>query len=122
MKLNRGLIVKANLGQERGNSIQVGIRPVVIVSNNRCNSHSRVISVVPLTSKVEEKKKLPTHVLLKVNEQKGLKKDSLALCEQVTLLPITDIIDENYGQVTESSMAEITQALQVQLGVFNEYN
>lgn len=122
MGLSRGLIVKANLGQVRGNSIQAGVRPVVIVSNNRCNNHSQVISVVPLTSKVEGKKKLPTHVLLKVNEHKGLKKDSLALCEQVTLLPVTDIINSHYGQVTESSMSEITKALQIQLGVFKEYN
>lgn len=122
MRLNRGLIVKANLRQARGNSIQAGIRPVVIVSNNRCNHHSQVISVVPLTSKVDEKKALPTHVLLKVDEQDGLKKDSLALCEQVTLLPVADIINSRYGQVTESSMAKIAKALQVQLGIFNEYN
>ena len=121
MRLNRGLIVKAKLGQG-GNSIQAGIRPVVVVSNNRCNNHSPVISVVPLTSKVEVKKKLPTHVLLKMDEHNGLKKDSLALCEQVTLLPVADIINFHYGQVTESIMSEITKALQIQLGVFEEYN
>lgn len=122
MKLNRGLIVKANLGSARGNSIQAGTRPVVIVSNNRCNNHSKVISVVPLTARVYEKKELPTHVLLKSDEQIGLKTDSLALCEQVTLLPVSAIINPHYGQVTESGMDEITKALQVQLGVFDEYN
>lgn len=112
----------ADLGQVKGNSIQAGVRPVVIVSNNRCNKHSKVINVVPLTAKVGEKKELPTHVFLKENENQGLKRNSLALCEQVTLLPVSDIINPYYGQVNDGSMDEITKALQVQLGAFAEYN
>lgn len=34
------------------NCKQSGIRPAVIVSNNRANKHSPVITVVPLTSKI----------------------------------------------------------------------
>ena len=52
----------ANLPAVAG-SIQSGMRPVVIVSNNAANKFSPVITAVPLTSNLR-KTALPTHVLL----------------------------------------------------------
>ena len=62
-----------------GGSVQSGMRPVVIVSNNAANKFSPVITAVPLTSNLR-KTVLPTHVLLR---ESGLKSPSLALCEQI---------------------------------------
>lgn len=37
MKIKRGMLVLADLGRHVNDSVQGGIRPVVVVSNNRCN-------------------------------------------------------------------------------------
>ena len=37
-------------------SMQGGMRPVVVVSNNMANKHSTVITVVPLSTKIFKKK------------------------------------------------------------------
>ena len=51
-------------------------------------------------------------------ENKGIERNSLILCEQVTILPITKIINPNYGEVNEEIMEQVTKALQIQLGIF----
>lgn len=48
----RGDIYFVDFGQNIDTCKQSGIRPAVIVSNNRANEHSPVITVVPLTSKI----------------------------------------------------------------------
>lgn len=47
--------------------------------------------------------------------------NSIALCEQVTALDYGRII-ENMGKVDEETLARITEAVQVQVGVFDKYN
>lgn len=59
-------------------SIQSGERPVLVYSNNLCNTHSPIITIIPLTS--QEKKYLPTH--LKVNGF-GLLLESTMMAEQI---------------------------------------
>jgi len=122
MGLSRGMIVLADLGRHINDSIQGGVRPVVVVSNNRCNRHSSVITVVPLSSRIYSKKNMPTHVFVNANENEGLDRHSIALCEQVTILPVNKIIDVRYGRLNDDVMDEITEAVQIQIGVFEEYN
>lgn len=52
MKIRRGDILYADLGVQYQESMQGGMRPVVVVSNNRANKHSTVITVVPLSTKI----------------------------------------------------------------------
>lgn len=47
VKIKRGDIIIADLGQHE-TSIQPGIRPCVVMSNDMANRHSPVITVVPL--------------------------------------------------------------------------
>lgn len=54
MKIKRGDIVLVDLGIHE-NSIQSGIRPCVIVSNDKANRYSPVFTVVPLTSRLNKK-------------------------------------------------------------------
>lgn len=117
MDIRRGDIVFCRLGTHEGNSIQSGDRPIVVVSNNMNNKYSNVFTGVPLTTKV--KRKLPTHVLIVAEEENGLKRDSIALCEQVTVLNYGCILIEDYGKVNEEVMEQITKALQIQLGIQN---
>lgn len=122
MRIERGNVLKADLGRHVSDNVQGGIRPVVVVSNNKCNKHSNVISVVPLTSRIFEKKNLPTHVFINASENEGLDRNSLALCEQVTILPHGKIIDFKYGKLNDCVMDEITKAIQIQLGVYPQFN
>lgn len=94
---------------------------MVVVSNNMANKHSSVITVVPLSTKIFKKKKLPTHVFVSAYRAEGLEHHSIALCEQVTALDYGRII-ENMGKVDEETLARITEAVQVQVGVFDKYN
>lgn len=115
MRIRRGDIVIADLGQHE-TSIQSGIRPCVVVSNDMANKHSSIITVVPLTSKVRKKLYLPTHVFLNGYENDGLTSHSLALCEQITSLAFADIV-EVVGKVSGRKMQEIGNAIKVQCGL-----
>ena len=103
MSIRRGDILYADLGVQYQGSLQGGMRPVVVVSNNRANKHSMVITVVPLSTKIYKEQ------------------HSIALCEQVTALNFDRII-AHMGRVSEETLDRITEAVQVQVGVFNKYN
>lgn len=80
MCCKRGDIFWAELKGEIGSSMQAGKRPVLVVSNDKANEYSPVITIIPITSKMG-KSNLPTHVLI---EECGLSKPSIALAEQIT--------------------------------------
>jgi len=80
------------------------------------NRHSPVITVVPLTSKIHKKQYLPTHVFLNGYRNTGLNRHSLALCEQITSVAFSDIL-EVAGRVSERKLLEIGYAVMVQCGL-----
>ena len=84
------------------------MRLVVVVSNNMANKHSTVITVVPLSTKINKKRNLPTHVFVPAYKSEGLEQHSIALCEQVTALDYGRII-ENMGKVDKDTLARITK-------------
>lgn len=120
MNIRRGDVLYVDLGIHTNDSIQGGRRPVVVVSNNLNNRFSSVYTVVPLTTKIQEKKKLPTHVYIKSVENYGIEQDSLALCEQVTIISAGSIEDADYGRLNNSVMEAISKALQIQMGIIKE--
>lgn len=119
--IKRGNIFYADLGAEYHGSMQGGIRPVVVISNNKANRYSTVLTVVPLSSRISKKQDLPVHVLVPAGKSMGLLHDSLALCEQVTALDSRQVI-EYIGTVDAETLLRITEAVQVQVGVFDQYN
>lgn len=121
MKIRRGDILYADLGAQYQGSMQGGTRPVVVVSNNRANKHSTVITVVPLSTKIYKKRSLPTHVFISSYKTEGLDQHSIALCEQVTALDIDRVI-AYMGKVDNGILDQITEGIQVQVGVFDKYN
>lgn len=119
MKIERGDILMVDLGQVSGTSLQSGIRPVVVISNNKANTYSPVITVVPFTSKVYKKRYLPTHVFIRQCEMVGLKRHGLILAEQITSIDVQSII-QKCGHVSSDAMQRITSAAEVQIGVCEE--
>lgn len=116
----RGDIYFVDFGQNIDSNKQCGIRPAVIVSNNRANEHSPVITVVPLTGRTYKKRHLPTHVF--IPKCCGLDRNSLALAEQVEAIDKKNL-REKRGHISDGAvMEQITKALQIQLGVDDRYN
>lgn len=116
----RGDIYYVDFGQNIDSNKQCGIRPAVIVSNNRANEHSPVITVVPLTSRTYKKRSLPTHVL--IPRSCGLDKNSLALAEQVEAVDKKSL-REKRGSITDTAiMEQITRAILIQIGMDDRYN
>lgn len=116
----RGDIYLVDFGENIDTKKQCGIRPAVIVSNNKANEHSPVITVVPLTSKTYKKRFMPTHVYIPAGC--GLGCGSMALAEQVEAID-KDRLLEKKGSITSAIIMErITKAIQIQIGVYEEYN
>ena len=116
MKIERGDIVLADLTQQNNTSIQAGVRPVVVVSNDKANTHSPVITIIPLTRKLYKKRYLPTHVFITYKDEKERKWKSLALAEQITSIPV-DTILEKYGHVNKFDLNAISTAIGIQTGL-----
>ena len=118
----RGEIYNVDFGNNENSYKQCGVRPALVVSNNRANENSPVVTVVPLTERVSKKKYLPTHVQIPLKASVGLSKPSMALAEQVETLDKNQLL-EKLGEVyDEMVMQQITIALQIQIGVYAEYN
>ena len=82
-----GEIFLCNLGKSN-NSVQAGIRPVLIVQNNIGNTFSSTVIVAPITSSVK-RLNLPTHVLL--HQSCGLRNPSVAMLEQLRTIDRKDL-------------------------------
>ncbi len=109
MTIRRGDILWADLGMFPTTSVQGGVRPVIVVSNNKANTYSSVITVVPLTSRIYKKRYLPTHVFISKYDMTGIRKGSLALAEQVMSIS-TKCIIEKCGRVNKWSLESGTES------------
>ncbi|MCD7751025.1 MAG: type II toxin-antitoxin system PemK/MazF family toxin [Lachnospiraceae bacterium] len=114
--VKRGEIYYYDNGAIDDGNIQSGARPVVIMSNDKANAFSPIITVVPLTAKFWKKRNLPTHVPIYRNRDNGLSRNSLALAEQVTSINKSDLGDYK-GCVDEDTLLAIGHALDIQLGL-----
>lgn len=82
-KIKRGDIYLAILESSIG-SEQKGVRPVLIIQNNKGNKYSPTTIVACLSSKIQTKAILPTHYILPDNI--GLRYKSMVLCEQIKVI------------------------------------
>ena len=92
-------------------SEQTNNRPFVVVSNNKNNMFSSVITAVPFTSK--QKKQLPTHVDY-IDEDSPV--SGTILCEQIQTVSKSRL-GSYAGEVDWKTMKQIEEALKVQLGL-----
>lgn len=106
--LTRGDIHYIFESETSGSEMRAG-RPAIIVSNNKCNSHSSVIEVVYLTTK--PKTDLPTHVAIR-----SASKPSTAVCEQVSSVNVSRV--GNYiGTCTTAEMNAVNTAIAISLAI-----
>lgn len=118
----RGEIYNIDFGHQADSHKQSGVRPAVIVSNNKANTNAPVVTIVPLTARIWKKRHLPTHVQIPFDKRTGLMKPSMALAEQVETMDKSRL-GEKVGEIEDVSvMNQLTTALQIQIGVYEEYN
>lgn len=113
---HRGDLVLVNLGQHKGLSVQSGIRPCVILSNNMSNQYSTILNVFPMTTQIKE---CPVHVIVGKTDVNGyLKESSCFLGEQPVTIGKSQVL-RKVGHISEESdtMKRIAEAIMLQLGL-----
>ncbi len=112
-EIKRGEMYYADLSPVIG-SEQGGTRPILIIQNNVGNKHSSTTIIAAAITSKTDKSNLPTH--LKLNNVKGLNKDSLLLLEQVRTIDRSRI--KSYiGTLDENTMEKVNKALCISLGL-----
>ena len=104
--IKRGMVFYADLGINE-DSVQGGLRPVIIVGNNLQGKYGPVITVIPITSKIS-KKRLMTQTLL-INEI-GLNRESMAMAEQITTIS-KDKLVSYIGRLRKETIKEIDKTI-----------
>ena len=112
-KIRRGDMFYANLTCGIG-SEQKGIRPILILSNNIGNVHSNTVIAAVITSRMENKAKMPTHCHIKA--QQGLGRDSLVLLEQIRTIDKARL-REYIGTLDIEVMSNVGRALAISIGI-----
>lgn len=110
-QIKRGEIYYANLCPVVG-SEQGGIRPVVILQNDKGNLHSRTTIVAAITSRLY-KPKLPTHVIFKSD---CMKKKSIILLEQIRTIDKSRL-GRFVGTIDDKTMKRIDKAILISFGI-----
>ena len=112
-RYSRGNIYYANMEPNVG-SEQGGERPVVVLQNDTGNKHSPTLIIATLTSRVDKKRHLPTHVLLDHNPE--LKVPSIVQLEQIFTIDKRRL-QRFIGNASAEEMVQIEAALKISLGM-----
>ena len=113
MKMRRGDIYRADLDPVLG-SEQGGVRPVLVIQNDRGNRFSPTVICAAMTSRVG-KSDLPTHAWVSARDR-GLKCDSLVLGEQIRTLEKRRL-RAKAGRIDGMAMARVDASLRCALGI-----
>lgn len=114
-KVKYGEIYYYDFGNHEG-SIQNGLRPALVIQDDRLNAHSPTTLIAAITS-VTKKTYLPSHAIL--GKQFGLKKPSMVLIEQIACVNQTDLGDY-VGAVDDSTMRRIIRnAIKKTFGIWD---
>lgn len=109
--IKRGDVYYADLSPVVG-SEQGGVRPVVVVQNDKGNRYSQTIIIAPISKKMS-KPPIPTHVIF---SDDSLSYVSMILCEQ-----LRTIDKKRLGQwictLDDRTLEKINQAIRVSLSI-----
>jgi mRNA interferase MazF len=114
-EVRRGEMYFADLSPTVG-SEQDGIRPVLILQNDRGNKYSPTTVVAAITSK-QKKVLLPTQIMLPA--MRGLYIPSVVLCEQIRTIDKSRIT-RYIGTLDDITMMKIDRCITVSMGIRHE--
>lgn len=114
MVVKRGDMFYADLSPVIG-SEQGGVRPVLIIQNDRGNKYSPTVIAAAITSQTG-KNKLPTHIEID-SKSYGLKADSVVLTEQIRTIDKSRL-KEKIGHIDDGKIIDrINNAIGVSFGL-----
>jgi|SRR3989344_2532319 len=113
VEIKRGDIVLVNLEPVKG-SEQRGVRPCLIIQNDKGNKYSPLTIIAPLTSK-QFTKEYPTNVFVK-SKDSGLDKDSTILLNQIKTIDKSRIIKKIYS-LDFFLMSQVDLAIKISLAL-----
>mgnify|MGYP001589156484 FL=1 len=106
-EIKRGDLVLVDLEPIRG-SEQGGIRPCLIIQNDKGNKYSPLTIIAPLTSKIFSKE-FPTNILVSKEDSK-LNKDSTILLNQIKTIDKLRVV-RRISNLSHSSMRKVDLAI-----------
>lgn len=113
-KIIRGAIFYVDLDPVVG-SEQGGMnRPVVIIQNNKANTHSPTVIVAPITKKNYVGKKYPTHIAIKQFDK--IRPNSIVLLEQIKTID-KQRLKGFVTVVDDEDMKKIDKAIKISLDI-----
>ena len=115
LQYHRGDIVWADFGDTVG-SEQGGIRPAVVIQNEKGNQHSPCLIVAIMTSK--DKKPMITHVSVNPSSETGLKRPTTTMMEQIRTIDKTRVLGWS-GKLSDRMMECIDKAIAASFGLEN---
>lgn len=115
MNIKRGDLFYAALDETYVGSEQTGVRPVVIIQNDIGNEHSPTVIIAPITSKVNSKSIIPTHVFIKGYKNR-LKQNSLILTEQIRAIDKSRL-KYYIGTLDLGELRRVDKSLIISLGI-----
>lgn len=109
--IKRGDIYYVKL-EKTGNHIQDGIRPCLVIQNDKGNEYSPNTIVAPITTAI--KNKLATHVRIPY----GRAIRGTILCEAVVTISKNNILKKRKSDhLSEETMSKVDEALKVSVGL-----
>ncbi len=110
--MKRGEVYWATLAPRSGSELH-GPRPVIVVSHDAFNQTSgwQSVIVVPVSTSASQARRGPTAVPLAAGAG-GLKKDSVALCHQVTTLDRSKLTTLA-GELPPALLAQVSDGLKI---------
>ena len=109
----RGEVYRANLNPIVG-SEQGGERPVLILQNDVGNRYSTTVIIAAITSRTDDKSKLPTHYYL--TDDLPLEPPSVVLLEQIRTVD-KKRLGEYICKLTDEQMHGVEYALKISFGL-----
>ncbi len=114
----RGDIYYVDLGYNM-DSEQNGIRPCVVIQNNKGNENASIVQVAPITSK--KKQLLPSHVFL--TKEDGMREDSIVCLEQIKSVSKRRLFHNGQPKkilrLSKEKIFEVDVAIEKQLGLID---
>jgi len=111
--VRRGDIYYADLSHATIGSEQGGVRPVLIIQNDKGNLHSPTVIAAAITS--QNKRGLPTHIELTDNSY-GLAKNSTIMLEQIRTIDKTRL-RAKIGHLDDEIMERVNEAIFISFGI-----
>jgi len=111
--VKRGDVYMVDFGSPNG-SVQGGMRPAVVLQNDKGNLYSPTVTVAPITSK-QKRARMPTHVKLSRGDG-GLAMESTVLAEQMRTINKTQIV-YRLGSLSMESTSRLVCAVKIQLAI-----